>query len=179
MKGGYDEGVRVAAATIALAVFVLNPSFGCGEEFDFGADEMRRAVEGTWELSFPGDTAPRAVLTLSHQAPQAVGPRWSPVPAAHACGNRSFMASAGACIATTGMSFHAQTLKVEEPFGPVSGAEFYVTGMSFRQGTLTVWFRNAVQFVVDLLPDGTVVRTYYTPANGAPEMPGLQAVRRP
>lgn len=171
--------MRLLALALALAVFVVNPGFGCGEDFDFGAEEMRRVSEGTWELSFDGDSEPRAILVLSYQAPPQAAGDWSPVAPAHACSNRTFMASAGACVPSSGLNLHVQTLKTAEPFAEASGAGFGVVGMSFRQGILGIQFRNTVQVTVEVLADGTVGTARYIPPNRGPTMPGLRAVRRP
>jgi hypothetical protein len=168
--------MRFIAAAFALVVFIVNPGFGCGDDFAFGPAEMKSAAEGTWELSFESDSAPRAIVTLQHSASY---PSWSALPSAHACGNRSFMSSASACLSSTGMTFDVETVKAEEPFARATGAGLGVIGQSFSQGTLSVQFSNTVRVDLELLPDGTVVGSRLTPQNRSPELSGgLRAVRR-
>lgn len=175
----YDPGMRLLAAAIALGVFIVSPGFGCGDDFDFGPDEMKRAAEGTWELSLEGDSAPRAILVLSHDVPASASAGWPSVAAAHACGNRTFITSAGACGSTTTMSFHVETLKAEAPFAPSNGAGLLVFGSSFLQGELTVGFTSTGRLTLQVKPDGTVERAVFFPAQQGPATPGVRAVRRP
>ncbi len=170
--------MRTIATAIALIVFIVNPGFGCGEDFDFGPDEMRRAAEGTWELSFEGDAAPRAVVSLSHSAPQAGGSGWSAVRGAHACGTRTFMAQAGACSTSTVLTFHARTISSQAPFASVTEASFEVGSYSFSRGRLGLRFSNAASVELGLDPIGTVLHAHFVPISAAPAASKLVAVRR-
>lgn len=172
--------MRIAAAAIALAVFALNPSFGCGaEEFDFGPDEMKRVAEGTWDLTLDGEPAAHAVILLSHAPVRASAPGWSPLRSAHACGNRSFIAEAGACGSYSTMTFNVQTVTNASPFASALTADLQVSGNTFRQGRLTLLFEGGGQAYVDLRADGTVFNALFRPASLGPAQPGFRAVRRP
>jgi hypothetical protein len=180
MKGGYDHRMRIAATAIALAVFALNPSFGCGaEEFDFGPDEMKRVVEGTWDLTLDGDPDAHAVILVSHSPVRASAPDWSPLRSAHACGNRSFIAEAGACGAYSTMTFNVQTVTLASPFRSALTADLRVGGSTFRQGRLTFQFEGGGHAEIDLRADGTVFNAQFAPVSPGPGLPGLRAVRRP
>lgn len=142
--------MRLPAAAVGLALSVLCPGFGCGEEVEFGPDEMRRAGEGTWELSFEGDREPRAVLLLS-------------------------FASARSPNATT---FNVETGKAEAPFTPATRAGLIVVNPRSGRGALLVDFSSTAQLTIELMADGTVTGTRFRPASGV-DWGGLQAVHRP
>src|ERR1041385_7384436 len=80
--------------TLLLVVFgltalIVNPFFGCDAlegTFQYGAPEMRAAVEGTWKLRVPGH--PEATLTIAQAAKaEHHAARASLVRSADACGN--------------------------------------------------------------------------------------------
>ncbi len=121
---------------IPLAAFFLNPSFACTDEpqFQYGAEEMRAAVEGDWSFTITPDGGTATQITVhlaqSATAPAATASR-APSPgvlrAAYACGTRTLVKAAGACIDTSQMPLDVT----------------YVSGASFTSGTLsgefTVW----------------------------------------
>ena len=121
---------------IPLLVFFLNPSFACTDEpqFQYGADEMRAAVMGDWSVTITptGGTATQVTVHIdqSATAPATMAsraPGRAVVRAAHACGTRTLVKPAGACIDTSQMPLDVT----------------YVSGASFTSGTLsgefTVW----------------------------------------
>jgi hypothetical protein len=101
------------ALFFGLASFLLNPGFACGgaePHYQYGEDELRAAVEGDWALSVTRGSDVPLELTLrleqrtetaaSARAPGAAPPL---LRAAHACGTRTLLASAHACIDSTEM----------------------------------------------------------------------------
>jgi hypothetical protein len=63
---------RRRVVAVAVLVFVVDPGLACSgdPEFEFGAPEMRAAVEGSWRVQGDGWTA-RLFATI---APDATGP---------------------------------------------------------------------------------------------------------
>ena len=101
-----DAGMRNLFWFVPIAVFLLNPSFACsGDEptFQYGAAEMRAAVEGDWSFAITptGGTATQVTVHIDQAAaPATAAARASGVAlvrAAHACGTRTLVKSAGAC----------------------------------------------------------------------------------
>jgi hypothetical protein len=92
---------------LPVAFFFLNPGFACGPaepQYEYGAAEMRAAVEGNWSFTIMPDGAsgPIQVTVKLEQAatapaPQVRAPGRSFVRAAYACGSRTLVKSAGAC----------------------------------------------------------------------------------
>ena len=93
---------------VPLAFFFLNPAVACGPaepEFQYGAAEMRAAVEGDWSFTITpdGGTATQVTLHVDQAATAADAgvaraPGRSLLRAAYACGTRTLVKSAGACI---------------------------------------------------------------------------------
>jgi hypothetical protein len=98
---------------VPLAFFFLNPAVACGPaepEFQYGAAEMRAAVEGDWSFTFTpnGGTATQVTLHIEQAATAgdagvARAPKRGLLRAAYACGTRTLVKSAGACIDVTQM----------------------------------------------------------------------------
>jgi hypothetical protein len=132
---------------IPLAAFFLNPSFACGgptgPTFDYDAIDLRTVVEGTWMLTFTPDGG--AITHVSFTVAQAAGPaaptasarRPGLVRAAQACGTRTLVRGAAACIDVTEMPLEVKFLAGEETLAtaPLSGT-FRVYGTQFTYGDL-------------------------------------------
>jgi hypothetical protein len=98
---------------VPLAFFFLNPAIACGPaepQFQYGAAEMRAAVEGDWSFTITpdGGTATQVTLhvdeaTTAADAGVARAPGRGLLRAAYACGTRTLVKSAGACIDVTQM----------------------------------------------------------------------------
>ena len=88
-----------------IGFFFLNPGVACtGEpDYQYGAEELRAAVEGDWSLTIaPNGAAPIAVTIHIAQATTAAGaaaraPGRSLVRSAYACGTRTLVKGAAAC----------------------------------------------------------------------------------
>src|SRR5262245_26724183 len=109
---------KLVAVMLGLAVAILNPLAACSllGGFDFGAKEMRAAVEGTWTVTSPaGEDAPAVAYTITirqgtgaERKPSAAGGLVAP---AAACGDRSFVATAAACLDTSRMPLDVQIVE--------------------------------------------------------------------
>jgi hypothetical protein len=115
-------------AVFGVAFLVMNPFYFFEDKYDFDARDLRDAVEGTWELELNG-----SMHTLHiEQASEPKPPTSSFVPSAHACGSRSLVNSAHACIDSTTMPLNIRTLAAHGE-GVLS-----VSGTSFRRGSLVL-----------------------------------------
>lgn len=137
--------MRKLSWLLLAAFFFLNPGFACGPmepEFQYGAKEMRAAIEGNWAVTITptGGAAQDYVVTLKQAmsaSPSATrAPERAFVRAAHACGDRTLLASANACVSSTIMPLTV-TVAPGGPTiaGPNTGS-FAVHALTFGQGEL-------------------------------------------
>jgi hypothetical protein len=137
----------LVVAAVGLAALVLNPFYACTREriYTFSAEDMKRAVEGTWTLAL-GDR--HYILHLS-QASAVSQPHASRglVDEAHACGKRTLVSSAHACLDISEMPLSV------EISGDTSQGVFMVHGSRFREGhlLLSIAGQDLTAFVA---PDG-------------------------
>jgi hypothetical protein len=131
---------------LPLGFFFLNPTFACGPaeaEYQYGASEMRAAVEGTWSFSLtPVDGPPTQVTVRLEQAPTAPASMARAsgralVRAAQACGTRTLVKSAGACDDISQMPLVVTYVSGDSAFStaPLSG-NFNVYSTVFTSGEL-------------------------------------------
>jgi hypothetical protein len=154
---------------VPVAFFFLNPNVGCASpdepQFQYGAAEMVAAIAGTWTFTITpnGGTATPVTVQLDEAdnvpgaTAQASGR--SLIRAAHACGSRTLVKSAGACTDFTSMPL-AITFVSGDPSlmnAPLSGG-FIVSGTTFQAGQLEVII-GSYQISAVVLPDGTVTNT--------------------
>jgi hypothetical protein len=153
----------LALAGLVLAVLVLNPWFGV-TGYSYGASEMRAAIEGTWRLTITSDDAApiERTFTLAQAAsdPSEVVPAETPsaphasrgwIRRAAACGTRSLVRSASACMDITRMPLDVKIAGGDE----VVHAEFVVGGTTFNRGGLVL---EIADYWLDagIAPDGEV-----------------------
>jgi hypothetical protein len=153
-----------------VAVFFLNPALGCGPaepQFQYGAAEMRAAVEGDWSFTITpaGGTATQVTLhideaTTAPDAGVARAPGRGLVRAAYACGTRTLVKSAGACIDFTDMPLALTFVSGDATLGggPLSG-RLFVDGLIFTTGSLSLTIGPYdVESMIG--PDGTLGAPY-------------------
>jgi hypothetical protein len=133
---------------LPLAAVFLNPALACGPAepaYEYGAPEMRAAVAGTWSLSFtPDGGQPTNVTITVEQAASAPGgattaaaPRAGLVRAAHACGARTLVRGAAACIDLTVMPLEVKFVSGDASLATAAlSGTFTVYGMQFASGNL-------------------------------------------
>lgn len=150
---------RTVITVVALAVLVLNPVFGLLSGYDFGAPEMRAAVEGTWQLTIASPSAPPRTITFTlaqgAESPDVHATRSLVRPAA-ACGHRSLVKAASACIDSTNMSLDVTMIADGQRQAQPQPGRFMVDGMRFRSGYLRVVV-DGVSLEATLTPAGEVV----------------------
>jgi len=131
---------------IPLAAFFLNPSFACTDEpqFQYGAEEMRAAVAGAWSVTITpdGGTATQVTVHIDQSATAATAsraPARAIVRAAQACGTRTLVKPAGACIDLSEMPLDVTYVSGDASFtnAALSGS-FTVWGLTFGVGDLNM-----------------------------------------
>jgi hypothetical protein len=157
---------------LPVAFFFLNPNFACGPadpEYQYGANEMRAAVEGTWSFAItPNDGPPTQVtvrLEQSATAPttisRALGRAW--VRPARACGSRTLIKSATACIDISQMPLAVTYISGDGAFSTavLSGA-FNVYGTVFVSGDLQLMV-GPYQIMSQVNADGSLADPHLGP----------------
>jgi hypothetical protein len=151
---------------VPLAFFFLNPAVACGPaepQFQYGAAEMRAAVEGDWSFTITpdGGTATQVTLHIEQAATADAGVARAPgrglLRAAYACGTRTLVKSAGACGDATQMPLALTFVSGDATLGGghLSGM-FTVNSLIFTSGgdlTLTI---GPYDVESGLGPDGTL-----------------------
>jgi hypothetical protein len=136
--------IKLSVVTvIALGVLVLNPVFGVlsGPDYEFGAAELRAAVEGTWQLTIAAPGAPQRTITFTlAQGAEPAEPHaaWHLVRPAAACGSRSLVKTAGACGDLTNMPLEVTVIAGGVPQQHPLQGRFMVDGTRFHSGDLRV-----------------------------------------
>jgi hypothetical protein len=164
--------LRILAWPLALAAFILNPSFACtGVDDESMAADMRAAVEGTWSISIQSATGTETFSVRLEQASEAVASgspsssRW--VRAAAACGNRTLLKEAAACAEVVLMPLSgevldgAPTLRTAKVGGRImTGNGPFTTGdLRLEIGALKLFGRIDAAGQVSQLSDGTNAAT--------------------
>ena len=115
----------------AMLIWLVNPTLGgCdGQEFSFGESEMLALLDTlnseTWsddgysvDLDLEQSTGEQAMF----RAP------WTPFQSAHACGNRSFVAEAAACIETSSLPLEGTVTVTDLASGESVTSDIFVSG---------------------------------------------------
>jgi hypothetical protein len=154
---------------VPVAVFFLNLGFACGPaepQYQYGAAEMRAAVEGNWSFTIlpDGASSPIQVTVKVEQAATAPGQRASArgrsfVRAAYACGSRTLVKGAAACIDSSVMP-----LAVTFVSGDASLANVALSGTFIINGTQFLTAISDLELVLggyhissQLSPEGSFV----------------------
>jgi hypothetical protein len=148
-----------------VAAFLLNPNLACSDEpqFQYGAAEMRAAVEGDWSLTITPDGGTAMQVTVHvEQAPTATGATASRrasrafVRAAHACGTRTLVKGAGACIDQSEMPLAVTYVAGDAAFSTaMMSGQFLVRSLVFTNGELHLKLGD-FQIVVQVNADGSL-----------------------
>ena len=170
-----------AAAVVGAAVLVLSPWYLFGYHFD--ADDLRAAVEGTWQLTVTPPGAPAEALMFrlvqgreasGDEADAGVGEthavRRGPglVRPSDACGHRSLVRTAGACMDVTEMPLEVTLFAAVPRPGEAMRGGFMVDGTRFEAGWLTVAIGD-VSVQARVAPGGKVQQV--SSRRGQDEMP--------
>jgi hypothetical protein len=149
---------------VPIAVVFLNPTFACSDEppFQYGASEMRAAVEGDWSFAITPAGAATMQVTV-HIGQAATTPATTAhasgrafVRAAHACGTRTLVKSAGACIDISQMPLAISYVSGDATFSTaMMSGTFSVIGLAFSSGDLELRI-GPYQILSQVNPDGSV-----------------------
>jgi hypothetical protein len=176
--------MRKLSLLVLAAFFFLNPGLACGPaeaEFQYGATEMRAAIEGDWAVSITptGGAAMEYVVNLKQASgnnPAAArSTRRGLVRQAHACGARTLVASAAACIDYSEMPLDV-TIKEGSATPAGMSANYRVWSLTFTTGDLTLPL-NGYYVSAQIKPDGTVSSASLAPG-GTAGMSGSVTMRR-
>ena len=116
-------GVALVAALVLSPMSACNPFFS----YHFGDAELRAAVEGTWRITIPNHAPITITLAQSAQAEHA-DRGW--IHTAAACGTRSLVRTAGACVDATRMALDVAIVD-GLPHDTRTGGEVDVLGADF------------------------------------------------
>jgi|GEM_PF-2854643 len=168
-------------AVIAVGVLVLSPwSAWFGDlGFDYGLPEVRAAVEGTWQLTAPspGGAASTVTFTIAQgRDPAQTHAARALVRSAAACGSRSFVRPASACIDATYMPLEVQLAGAPKPLS--EPGMFIVVGTSFHDGELHVPL-DGVSLSAMVTPRGTVEEATVRSPQGIDARPATLVRIRP
>lgn len=130
---------KLVVAAVAVAVFLITPYFLYEQHiaFHFGAAEMRAAVQGTWRLELAPAAGPSRSIafTMDQAASPASSEReraW--IRPASACGHRTLVRSAEACLDSTDMQLTLVAVGGARSLAPT--AKLRVIGKRFERGEL-------------------------------------------
>ncbi|MEO5767971.1 MAG: hypothetical protein ABIS92_06435 [Polyangia bacterium] len=168
---------------LPLGFFFLNPTFACGPadaEYQYGAQEMRAAVEGTWSFAFtPTDGPPTQVTVRIEQsatapASMARASGHAFVRAAQACGTRTLVKTAGACSDITQMPLAVTYVSGDSGFStaPLAGV-FNIYSTVFIAGDMQLKV-GSYQISSQVNADGSLGDSRLGPGT-----PGTVTVTRP
>jgi hypothetical protein len=161
---------RVLAVLLGYVVFLVNPGVGCSgagqDEFEFDAEDMKAAVEGTWAFSPDGAATPQVTFSLQYgpSGTQASARAW--IRPAAACTSRSFVAGAAACVVVSTMGLSGQTTGSGIYTGAVTG-QFSVYGTRYTGGSLSVKFSNGDHLEANVSPMAAIAQGSLFSSNGA------------
>ena len=147
---------------IGLTALVVNPFFACDRQpsFDYGEAEMRAAIEGTWKFAIRDPKGPvhEIALTIREKAngTEQHADRDGVFHMASACGTRTFVRSAGACMDVSEMKLDVTADAVR-----VEGGFFMVVSTSFDRGELEL-----------KLPSGLLIEAHVSRTGVATEVQG-------
>ena len=136
---------RTALLLLGTAAFLLNPAACASDaeqaDYQYGDAEMRMAVEGIWKLTVGHPTGGANVFTF--RLAQAYGTpsasRGGLVRQAMACGSRTLVRTASACVDVTTMPLTGQVIEGDEQAKTsIVKGELMVAGLTFTQAQLTV-----------------------------------------
>jgi hypothetical protein len=135
----------ILAVATAVSVLVLDPMGLIGPDFEFDATHMRAAIEGTWKLTFTNEAGQTKTIKLSIRqagAAEQHGGR-AAVRESRACGNRTMVRSAAACVDSSSMPLEIVVLEGD---AQAATGRFMVTGTTFTAGHLDINFGAEIDY---------------------------------
>jgi hypothetical protein len=168
--------MRRFALALALLTFFLNPGIACVSsdepDFKYGEAEMKAAVEGTWLLTLRGTDGTVSETTLqivqsgtaqAMMSPSGSGShRTGVIRAAAACGSRTFVKSAGACMDMSDMPLDVAFVSGDPRFqGAALSGSLRISSLIFTRGQLSLELADE-RLGATIAPDGVISSPYST-----------------
>jgi hypothetical protein len=157
---------RTCLLLFGTAAFLFNPAAcatgGDQDNYQFGDAEMRMAVEGSWRVTVtPSTGTPNTFTVRLAQASGTASVRRSGlVRPAMACGSRTLVRGAAACVDITTMPLTGQVIEGDERTRAASiKGEIMVAGLVFSQAELTVEIGSR-KLLGQIWRDGKVTNLY-------------------
>jgi hypothetical protein len=139
---------KLIGVAIIVVLVAVNPMFRMVvHDYSYSETDMRHAVEGTWTLT-PEHRAP-IHFTATERSMHAA--REGLIRSAGACGERSFVHTAGAC-----MDFSTLDLAIASTDIPIHQGTFHVYDLDFHFGILELDANQSFQLSANVAPDGRV-----------------------
>jgi hypothetical protein len=123
----------VVGLFLIAAVLLIDPAFLWRAKYNFDEADMRAAVEGTWRVKVRDDTITLGI-TQGGAADRYSSRGW--IPTAAACGQRTLIRSASACVDETRMPLHVTVLASKTGQWHTARGELSITSMSFTRAGL-------------------------------------------
>jgi enamine deaminase RidA (YjgF/YER057c/UK114 family) len=163
--------MRKIAVAFGVLMFLLNPNLACddgGPQFQYGEAEMRAAVEGSWLVTFTASDGTSTQVTLRIEEGTGAQTSFeSPglVRSAYACGSRTFVKSAAACLDVSLMPLGVAVVAGDGAYASATWSGSFVVGSTvFVSGQLGLSFGN-LYLQANVLPDGSVASAYLNRAS--------------
>jgi hypothetical protein len=164
------------AVVFGVLMFLLNPNLACdaGDQFQYSEADMRAAVEGTWLVNFTASDGTPTQVTLrideGSGSPTSLRPGGL-VRSAYACGSRTFVKSAAACVDASEMPLAITFVAGDGAYASATwSGNFVVPSTVFTLGLLSLNLGD-LRVQANVLPDGraesaTMYQTSYPPGTG-------------
>jgi hypothetical protein len=149
---------------VAAAAFLFNPT-ACSTDpaanYRYGAAEMRAAVEGNWLVTTVGtDAAASFTVHLEQAAGPVTARRLAFIRPAMACGSRTLIKGAAACVDVSQMPLTGKVIDGDQALRAMKvDGQLVVAGLTFSQGDLTLRIGGR-SFIGQLSKDGVVSQVY-------------------
>jgi len=140
--------MRKVAMLLGLLGFVFNPMFACSPDdggFTYGEKEMRATVQGTWRVTIDKGNSPVSFTLLFDQSSTASASLKTTghtfIRSAQACGTRTFVKGAAACIDMSQMPLTITFTSGDTAYDALAyTGTFSVYSLNFTQGSLELRF---------------------------------------
>ena len=153
--------MRKFALTLGLLGFLLNPGFACSpaddQGFTYGEEDMLATVQGAWRVTIDKGQGPRSFTLQIDQSETALArletTGGSLIRSAHACGSRTFVKGAAACLDISTMPLSIAFTEGDDAYKDFAySGIFSVASLHFTQGQLSLNFGE--DWIYATLPPG-------------------------
>jgi uncharacterized cupin superfamily protein len=175
--------MRKIAVVLGALMFLLNPNLACddgGPQFQYGEAEMRAAVEGNWQVTFTASNGTQTQVTLRIEEGTGTQTSLRPgglVRAAYACGSRTFVRSAAACVDGSTMPLAVTVVAGDSTYANATwSGTFDVPSTVFASGSGMLNLSFGDWYLLAMVsPDGSVTNVYLSPVSS--DLPTVSLAR--